>query len=53
VKKDELDVTLMLSHCLNDVYSNSLQLIEENAQPEVFLEQGSSKVFFSSVVSDV
>jgi hypothetical protein len=43
----------MLSHCLNDVCSDSLQSIEENAQPEVFLEQEPSKVFFSSVASDV
>jgi hypothetical protein len=41
----------MLSHCLNDVCSDSLQSIEENAQPEVFLEQEPSKVFFSSVAS--
>jgi hypothetical protein len=42
-ERDELDVTLMLSHCLNDVCSDSLWSIEENAHPEVFLEQESSK----------
>jgi hypothetical protein len=50
VKKDELDVT-MLSHCLND--AQIVLINKENAWPEVFLEQEPSKVFFSSVVSDV
>jgi len=43
----------MLSHCLNDVCSDSLQSMKENAQPEVFLEQESSKVFFNFIASDV